>query len=1433
MSSFEHHATVDKGLKMKIKRKNVEKTEKSKKEQSKSDLLKSDCKLGESSQSVNGMLADKSGKLSLFSDKEKSPKSKSTLTKKDKAKSLAKSDTTTSGASSGSSLNGVEGLFTQSSTMEPKLGETASGRPDPYEFNAKVEDGISMPMKKIKLDKEKSVENNSSAPTMTGSLSSMSSHDASTDTHDVAVVTDPDCLGPCEPGTQVTLEGIVWHESENGVLVVNVTWRGKTYVGTLLDATRHDWAPPRFNCDSPTEFESRTPGKGRGKRRGAANTPINDTRTLRKGRRGSSAQTFTAPPSPAKSDASNSGVKRKGRPQDIDLSSAEQRCSKRSRSGSQAPTPNAETPPTDAQGYLECPEPNCSKKYKNANGLKYHQSHAHSGCVTTPTVEDCKEEMDTEDIPLSVVKNSVRKEKEAAKSKDSKKESNKDSEKSKNEKGDNSASKKVDKEESNSEVKDTNGKSENKCDNSNNARKKENNANKNTLVQGNGKTSGSQNNKNSSNINSSSSSSSLSSLSSSHSTISSQVNSDTTVQTITSQTSSVSASSVATSSSAALTSVVQSSTQGEKSDSKLVDIKPKITSDTRVTKPNRPIVPAPSHTVLSNVQVTHSNMSPVMSHTQMSPQLKPIQPKPTIMGEPQNINPALADLNKDRKKAQKKKVKDGAQPGNNANIKSDQPTIKIERTGVIKTNPLPNHRQIDQQKRDGGATKDTSRPGSNDTPRSHSLTPHMHKGVDLAHSRGSHNPNLLKVGSPLQVNTPDNHKGGAVNDDVQSPAYSDISDANESASPAAPSDVSPQKQKEDNNSNKKEEKSETTPPQSTDSQMMPHYGMYSYYAQSPYRMNDMSPGQKSTGSTGSTPSQHSQPNQESGKNSQSSNDKKSSEEVVIKTEKKDNEKDGNRPKGLPPPTQPMPGQLPSNMSPQQMHDYQVMWHQMYVQSLPQHLQYQHMASNGGWYGPQMDSNYLRMMEEQQRRSGQPGEPGRNERDGQGPERDPSRGPEMKGQLTPGPHSGKRDEGGPQKAMVSPMQGQPGERRDGMKSSDEKLKDQSLREKQNETHQILKENHDLKSEMDKNRQEHYRKAEERRRYQMYQEQKMFEERKKQELAARKGESRPENLTTKAPGTKPIIEHTSRNMSSGPRSSMEIPRDHKRESSAGSVDPKHKDNRESHSRDLSANKYSDSGKSLDEKSRTPIPEKHRSETPTRTPETPKQRPGGSSSKSGSPLTSISSSVAGSPSYSPFVNHLSYMQNPHYIGLDPSHPLYRSHNVNPALISAGFPPGSTGYIHPSQMGYRPPGSGDDVEKEKLSAQKSAGQPLPSSDTDLKKAEGGSGHGGPYYNSNVHKIHELSEKGRPKSRNSSPGPVKPTDTSTSTYDKHREFTNSPPTQRHVHTHHHTHVLQPGPGLQPGQTLQPPGFSPVYDPYINSAMFVSQAQSPHQFPPK
>ena len=40
--------------------------------------------------------------------------------------------------------------------------------------------------------------------------------DIGVETSTVGVSTDPDCLGPCEPGTSITLEGLVWHETENG-----------------------------------------------------------------------------------------------------------------------------------------------------------------------------------------------------------------------------------------------------------------------------------------------------------------------------------------------------------------------------------------------------------------------------------------------------------------------------------------------------------------------------------------------------------------------------------------------------------------------------------------------------------------------------------------------------------------------------------------------------------------------------------------------------------------------------------------------------------------------------------------------------------------------------------------------------------------------------------------------------------------------------------------------------------------------------------------------------------------------------------------------------------------------------------------------------------------------------------------------------------------
>ena len=61
------------------------------------------------------------------------------------------------------------------------------------------------------------------SPATTGSLDrhdygseAPEQRDVGIETAHVGVITDPDCLGPCEPGTSVVLEGIVWNETENG-----------------------------------------------------------------------------------------------------------------------------------------------------------------------------------------------------------------------------------------------------------------------------------------------------------------------------------------------------------------------------------------------------------------------------------------------------------------------------------------------------------------------------------------------------------------------------------------------------------------------------------------------------------------------------------------------------------------------------------------------------------------------------------------------------------------------------------------------------------------------------------------------------------------------------------------------------------------------------------------------------------------------------------------------------------------------------------------------------------------------------------------------------------------------------------------------------------------------------------------------------------------
>lgn len=225
----------------------------------------------------------------------------------------------------------------------------------------------------------------------------------------IGTITEPECLGPCEPGTSVSLEGIVWQETDGGILVVNVTWRGKTYVGALLDCTRHDWAPPRL-CDSPaSDIDAKvskgvrpkrivtrsngigldeknllqTTGKlrnGKGRRIPTANDPSCSKRqretTDKPSTETTSAQSEANTP---QANMSSTNSETTCVPMNIDASSANNNNNIDSQELAQESSNiSIEKTGPNSPLLIGCNEPNCSKKYRNMNGLIYHQSHAHS-----------------------------------------------------------------------------------------------------------------------------------------------------------------------------------------------------------------------------------------------------------------------------------------------------------------------------------------------------------------------------------------------------------------------------------------------------------------------------------------------------------------------------------------------------------------------------------------------------------------------------------------------------------------------------------------------------------------------------------------------------------------------------------------------------------------------------------------------------------------------------------------------------------------------------------------------------------------------------------------------------------------------------------------------------------------------------------------------
>lgn len=198
-----------------------------------------------------------------------------------------------------------------------------------------------------------------------------------------------------------------------GVLVVNVTWRGRTYVGTLLDCTKNEWAPPRFFCESPTsDLESRG-GISRNRKRSRGSISESENIKLQsKLRNGKGRRNFTVPASPQVRNSNNSSgqqeqsnnssnkkgsngsksdnaIKQRSSPPLDSNSNSTSSTAKETTNNNSSSTVNSQSNQTTSSNknqasspvVIKCPEPNCNKKYKHINGLKYHQTHAHHDSV--------------------------------------------------------------------------------------------------------------------------------------------------------------------------------------------------------------------------------------------------------------------------------------------------------------------------------------------------------------------------------------------------------------------------------------------------------------------------------------------------------------------------------------------------------------------------------------------------------------------------------------------------------------------------------------------------------------------------------------------------------------------------------------------------------------------------------------------------------------------------------------------------------------------------------------------------------------------------------------------------------------------------------------------------------------------------------------------
>lgn len=1136
--------------------------------------------------------------------------------------------------------------------------------------------------------------------------------------------------------------------SVSGVLVVNVTWRGKTYVGTLLDCTKHDWAPPRF-CDSPTsDLDARMP-KGRGKRgRGASNGNSSDMsnftetrasvhsklRSNSKGRRGNTCNSSSVPVgSPIKGDNNNSngGLKRKGRPTDLEIPKESEAKVKRNRSASRS-TPTSGTAgssvssngeltqqPPSSPVLIECPEPNCNKKYKHINGLKYHQSHAHQSGGGLLLDGD---KMQTDDSKDACSDSEEVNELDSVKCNDSETA----------EKMDVSTASKSTAASTEVECVVSVLPAEAKTEDSSNEVKL------NVAVD-----SDEPEGATAPNI--------PSSVSADVDIVSETVVNSSCVATIASGTTVV-LSPMLTSTATRVPPYLTSSPDPSATSNLVVTppdkLKTKIDKlDNKVKLKSaasaRPIIPVPVAQVIT-LSANINNSHHVSAASGITSNLKPIQPKPTILGEPTTINPALESLKKDKVKHKKR-----SRDKDRRTVVTQQPTV-CSRTNAKLAVPLISEAVVttvvDAKAKSVDNVKEANVCTSQTGPAmAAAFNPPVSSAVPL---------NCLDSSSSLDIGTLP--VDSTANDNVQSPAYSDISDANDAppAPPVLESEVNVKDKPDD-----KAGKSVVEQP----SNLQPGYGIYPYYGQPPYLIPSVPPPQ-----TNSTTSASSECSDQKGAAINSKD--------VGMSEKKT-----------------LPASITSNVSSNMPEYQQKFQQQFYPYSYPGYSfgvdPYRRMQMMSA------ESNFKQRYDEHEQIYRQP----HQQHDGRHSpmNRLPTSSPKtVIASKDAADIKIKNDRECADKSSPLVMSGS----ETVVKSIVKpyllgKNEPSNLKEKQMENHQILKENIELKSRMEPAKPYESkapylmdRQRPDVRHYSYYQD-KIMEEKKGAETHRKKEEFLPASDASKI--LKPLELSTSRRQSPMSR----LPTSSPKTATAAAM---------SNSKD-SVSQLQSFVKDLSKKDKSPS-----SLSDGRKPELKCQQEGQKPTMetTGPPL----------PSSYTYMHHPgSYLHpSPHYLSFDPTHPMYRGMNpmlMPPTAAAAAYPggPPTPGHYLPHQLRYDVPPSASPHPQ--APPQMSPKRPhsiehrQPTKALDLLQQ-----HASQYYSS--HKIQELQDRPNksPSARAASPAgtstvsstsrdKLSPPDSTSGKRDGSptSERQRSPPTQRHLHTHHHTHV---GVGY------------PLYDPY-------------------